>query len=280
MADLAENLPQQPMKRQTWRRFVPLRGLIRQRWQILFLLRKELLAPQRRTTFGLFWTLVLPIIPVTAYLLIRLIISSEPGPDAIHPTVYVTFGVTIWLMLRDMVRVPVESVHKYASTIANTELSVGGAVIVGFGGVLIDTMLRAAICFAVVFAISHVNGVNIVMTLATLGSATLFFVSIGLLSIPVAAVFPDLRNIYNTFFTYLIFFSLAIFPFSTDEGLGRLIGYNPFAVFIDAIRSNLLLGRMPEGSLVWVFSWASIGLFVVALFVLNRSKHRLPEAFQ
>lgn len=260
--------------------FLQLQGLSRQRWQIWFLMRKEILAPHRRTSLGWLWAIILPLVPVTAYLMIRLIIQGSPGPDGIKPVIYVVLGVTLWLLYRDLVRVPVESVVKYASTIANTELTVTGAILVGFGGVLVDTLLRMIVCAVAIAILSEQVSLNFFDVLVYFIASVIFFFSFGLMSVPIASLFPDLRNIYNTFFTYLIFFSLAIFPFDTTEGMGRLIAYNPFAVFIDSVRSLLLLGRLPDQSIAPILSISAILTMSIAIVLVTRTRHHLIEALQ
>lgn len=263
----------------SWRRFVPFRSLIRQRWQILFLIRKEFFAQHKRSVFALFWSLALPIIPISAYILLRAIVSGRPGEDGIHPMVYVTFGVTLWMLFKDMVLVPVQSVTKYANTIAQTELTAGGAILVGFGGIVINTLLRLALCIPVVLLTTDLQQNDLQTGLLYLAGGIAFFFAFGLLSVPLTALFPDLRNIYNTLFSYLIFFSLAIFPFSSNGRLYGLIAWNPFASFIDAVRLNLLFGQTPEGSHVDLFLYASPALLIFGMLVLGRTHVRLKEAF-
>lgn len=262
-----------------WRRFVPLRSLVRQRWQILFLIRKEFFANHRGSVFALFWSLVLPIVPITAYIVLRAIVSGRPGEDGIHPMVYVTFGVTLWMLFKDMVLTPVQSVSKYSATIAHTELTIGGAILVGFGGIIVNTLLRFAICVPVVLILTDLQQNDLQAGLGYLLAGIAFFFACGLISVPLTALFPDLKNIYNLIFSYMIFFSLAIFPFSRDSIAYELISWNPFASFIDAVRLELLLGRTPEGSRITLFLWATPVLVLIATFLLRRTRHRLKEAF-
>lgn len=258
---------------------LPFYGLFRQRWQILYLIRKEFLASHRHSGLGLFWAFVMPMVPVTAYIVLRLFVAGQPDQHGIHPMVYVTLGVTLWLLFRDVLRVPLNAVNKYAATIANAELSVGGAVIVGFGGVVLDTLLRFAMCVPVLLVTSVVHPVDLVAALTYLFAGVVFFLSIGLVSIPLAVVFPDLKNVYDLLFTYLVFFSLAIFPVSPGSRYEALIAWNPFAAFIDAVRASLVLGQTHEPNHADVFGWLSLGLFVIAVLLLRRVSARLREAF-
>ena len=262
------------------RRGVPFQPLWRQRWQILFLVRKEFLANQRRSMFGLFWSMFLPMVPIMAYLVLRMVVQSPPGADGIHPAVYVTLGVTLWLLFRDMVRVPLHSVSRYASTIANTELSVMGAVIVGFGGILLDTLFRFLLCIPVILVtMDVVHMPDIGLSLLFLATGIIFFFGIGLISIPIAALFPDLKQLYDTLFNYLIFFSLAIFPFSTDDGLGHLMIYNPFAVVIDSVRLAIVVGREPHIQTIWLMVAICPVLLMLGGLAIGRTNSRLKEAF-
>lgn len=275
---IAQSTPKTTLKR-TWKDFVPLRGLFRQRWQILFLMRKEFFAAQRTSVFSVFWSLILPLIPISAYIILRAVVSGQPGEDGIDPMVYVTLGVSLWLLFRDMVRVPIQSVSRYSATIAQTELTIGGAILVGFGGILLDTMLRLALCMPVIYLMADFTGGNYLATTFYLGAGILFFFGFGLMSVPLTAYFPDIKNVYDIIFSYLIFFSLAIFPFASDSRLGDLIAWNPFAVFIDAVRLCLLQGRLPQDSIVMWLVWSTPGVLLLGMFFVWRTRHQLKETF-
>jgi len=256
-----------------------MRGLIRQRLQILFLIRKEFSAANRSSVFSTFWSLALPLIPITAYIILRAVVSGNPGDDGIHPMVYVTLGVTLWMLFKDMVVVPVQAVTRYAHTIAQTELTVGGAILVGFGGILVDTLLRLALCVPVVLLTTSNLTPDLLTTALYLGAGITFFFAFGLISVPLTALFPDIKNVYNTVFSYLIFFSLAIFPFGGDGRLAQIIGWNPFAVFIDAVRLNVLQGQTPETTIgLWMLLAAPL-LLLVGMWVIHRTHRQLKEAF-
>ena len=258
---------------------IPFQGLLRQRWQILFLIRKEFFASNRNSIFSTFWSLAIPLVPITAYIILRSVVSGSAGEDGIHPMVYVTLGVTLWMLFKDMVVIPVQSVTRYSNTIAQTELSIGGAILVGFGGILVATALRLALCIPVVLLTTDLTMSDLPTTGMYLGVGILFFFSFGLMSVPLTALFPDLRNIYNTIFSYLIFFSLAIFPFSNDTRLTSVIRYNPFAVFIDSTRMALLNGEVPMHDIGKWLIYATPALLLFAMFIIQRTHMRLKEAF-
>lgn len=266
-------------KQRTWKNYLPMRSLIRQRWQILFLMRKEFFAAQRTSVFSIFWSIALPLIPITAYILLRAVVSGQPGENDIHPMVYVTLGVTLWMLFRDMVRVPVQAVSRYSSTIAQTELTVGGAILVGFGGILLDTLLRLILCVPVIILNSAIVGSDPMVSIFYLFTGVMFFFSFGLMSVPLTAFLPDVKNVYDIIFSYLIFFSLAIFPFASDSRLAQIIAWNPFAVFIDAVRLNILQGKTPENSIVLWLSLATPFLLLFGVWIVRRTRSRLKEAF-
>jgi ABC-type polysaccharide/polyol phosphate export permease len=94
----------------------------------------------------------------------------------------------------------------------------------------------------------------------------------------VGIVLRDLKNIADIFFRYMIFLSFALFPLSL-EGVGWWwYTFNPFAIFIDNIRSVLLLEQFVSPVHFLVLSLLSVALLVIVLHLYYVLERRIAGA--
>jgi lipopolysaccharide transport system permease protein len=223
------------------------------RRQILMVFWRDFTAPHRRSLLGVAWAYIMPLLPVSAFLLLRGVIKvDEQGAAAqIHPVVWVTVGVTLWTMLRDAVMTPSDSVRKYRNLAAGARFPLIGAVVVGFGNVVLETLIRAALCAVVIIWLGAYDLSGLAPAFGVLFGALVLGFSVGILLIPVIASVPDVQNLLQILFRYLIFFSGAIWPVPTLFGSDAFYAYNPLALFLGQIREALVLGTMSDFSMLW-----------------------------
>lgn len=237
------------------------RGARQNFWQVGLILWRQFTEPYRRTVLGAFWALAIPVIPIAAYVLLRLAVQrGEVDANGIEPVIYVTIGVTLWFLFKDLFLAPVMSVQRQGSLISQTHFPVVGAVLVGAGRALLDFFMRLLFCvpFIILFAQTSPTGGAEAIALLVVGSALL--VCAGVFLIPIWILLPDIIQVLDVIFRFLIFFSLAIFPLTLSEPWNLVITANPFAFFIEQVRA-LAFGRTAQ------VDWTIIGLIGIAAFI-------------
>jgi len=256
--------------------------LCRQIWQnrrqIALLFWRDFTAPHRKNVLGVVWAYIMPLLPVSAFILLRAFIRPRDLGDAalIDPVVYVALGVTLWLVLRDCVMTPAESVKKYRGLVGNARFPMVGGLVIGFGTVALNTLIRAIACAVTIAIVGTYSLTGTALAFVVLFAAFLLFFSVGILLIPVIAAIPDLNNLLTIIFRYLIFFSGAIWPVPMLFGSDAFYRLNPFAVFLAQIREAIVLGTMND--FAYLLPWLIIIPFV--LLLAGRSFYALEPVLQ
>ena len=255
-------------------------GIFRQlkanRWQISKIFMRDFTAPYKRSVLGLAWAVILPIIPITAYVLVRVVVRSSDAD--VHPAVYVAIGVTLWLLLKDCIMTPINSINKYGNLVTKTRFPLIGAITASFGQVAFDTILRVLATILVISIWGSINPTGFLMAIPLVLICCLCAFGIGLMLTPIVTIVPDLKNLMDIAFRYLIFFSYVIFPFPSKAWAEIAFLLNPFAVIIENTR-NLIISGAPLGNpkYILIMVLLLIGVFFVSLYVFAKSRRYVRE---
>jgi ABC-type polysaccharide/polyol phosphate export permease len=248
-------------------------------WQVGLILWRQFTEPYRKTVLGAFWALILPIIPIAAYVMLRLAIQSgAPDTNGIHPVVYVSVGVTLWFLFRDMFMAPVTAVQKQSALISQTHFPVVGAIMVGAGRALMDTFMRVLFCIPFLLLYAQTTPTLGVEAALLMAFGSLLMLCVGVLIIPLWIMLPDVIQVLEVIFRFLIFFSLAIFPLSFSGYWGLTVTANPFAFLIEQVRA-LAFGKEAAIDLLGI-GFIALAAFVsvfIAAYVIGALENRIRE---
>jgi lipopolysaccharide transport system permease protein len=247
----------------------PLRTVWRYRWPVWIVFRKYLKAPFTGSIFGRLWNIVLPLVPVGAYLFLRLMLAPGDSGADIHPAVYVAVGVTMWYVLSDLLLTTLASIKRSRTELAETSFPILGAVLASYGTIIFDTMVRVIALLPVVLLLEGAPSIGALWFLPVLLLGICFASAVGLILLSLSFVFPDIEHILSVLMRYLIFVSLVIFPIPTDSGIwNTLLMLNPFAFFVDAMRNALVHGEVQFDLVFGAYTVVTLALLAFALHLL------------
>jgi lipopolysaccharide transport system permease protein len=114
--------------------------------------------------------------------------------------------------------------------------------------------------------------------LPLIGVQFVFIAGITSLCATIIPFVPDLKWVVDNGLTMLFFLSGVFFDISAmPEHFQDWLRLNPMAVLIDAYRSTLLHGQMPDwGQLFWVLLFSCI-LIVASMRLFNRYERIYPK---
>lgn len=250
-------------------------------WQAaLLILWRQFTEPYRKTVLGFFWAILLPMVPIAAYIMLRLAIQDSSWDDnGVNPGVYVAVGVTLWLWLKDLFLAPITSIQKQSVLITQTRFHAILAILIGVGYRVLELLLRIVLCIPLFIIFTQFSAEQALLSAGFLATSSLICLSAGMLLIPIWVIMPDISQVLDVFFRFFIFFSLAIFPLTLPGKFNLVISANPFAYFIEGFRSALF-GDISS------ISWSHVGvtaliallLFILGLYTVGAINERLKEA--
>ncbi|MEL6371093.1 MAG: ABC transporter permease [Pseudomonadota bacterium] len=258
--------------------FATVRALFKEirdhRWHIAQLFRRDFFANSRLTRFGSVWNYILPLVPLTVWVLLNAL-RLFPGFNGVSSVVYVTLGITFWFLFAGFVSVPIGTIESRIKEVARSQMPLVGMIIAGFATLSFDTLVRI-VGTAIVFAIFHgLPDWKIILVPIVVFFGTLFFSGLGLTLGVFNLAYRDIGKLVTIALQYGILLSSIIFPLDQIEFLGKISLFNPFYVFIDAIRTLTVFGEIRHPVPLAVFSGLGVLIFLFSCRLLYISQSRL-----
>jgi len=212
------------------------------RWQILLAVQTKIKVTYHQDVFGLFWSFLMPIVPMGVYMVladIKVFNSSSEMPFVF----YIAVGMTIWLLMADIMRKVMYSIKQDKSILTTTNFPVIVVMLSQLGEVIHDTLLRfLALLFISLYFKIDVSLVGVFYAFLTLIPLIFLSFALGMILSIFDVVIQDTRRVVGIVLRYGLFISSVIFPFPTDGVLGMINQFNFFNTYINAIRDFLFYG--------------------------------------
>ncbi|MEZ5996627.1 MAG: ABC transporter permease [Hyphomonadaceae bacterium] len=209
---------------------------------------------------GVIWQFVLPIIPISVYLLL-VHMRVFPRLEGISPEVFIGFNVTLWYLFTGFVRQPIEIVASRNSAMMKTSIPLSAAIAASFANLTFDTIIRLIAVAALIMFTLSVPVPSAALALGAILAGVVFCLGLGLGLAVVNAVYSDVSQIVSIALQYGIFLSGVIFPISSVPALGVAEFVNPFAVFVHAARELTFSGELSHP--IAFATWSALGVFLL-----------------
>tara|TARA_R110002072_G_scaffold272420_4_gene432641 strand:+ start:523 stop:1398 length:876 start_codon:yes stop_codon:yes gene_type:complete len=232
----------------------------------------EFRASYRGTVFGVFWNFVLPLIPITVYILL-VNLRVFPRHDGLNPAIFIGYNVTIWALMRDMIQSPIQVIKSRNKDAMKTSQPISVSIVASFARLCFDTLVRLALVAVLVTIFGDWPHPNILGFAFVLLVGLAFSLSLGLIFGIFNVIVPDVSRVVSIVLQYGIFMSGVIFPLSSLGPLVVLEKINPFALVIKATREYLFFGAYPD--FIFAVFWACVAFvsFLISMrffYVMER----------
>lgn len=250
--------------------------IVRYRSHIKTLFGSDFRNAYRGTVLGLFWNIILPLVPVTVYMFLVLL-KVFPQYDGIAPSVYIGFNITVWMLLTGVIQRPINIVKSQNRKAMKTSMPMSAAISSSFAQLCFDTLIRFILLVGLVIWAAQWPQLNLPMLMLALCSSLLFCLSLGLMLAIFNIIYPDVDRVVSIVLQYGLFLSGVIFPVTTLGPLSVLEHTNPFNVFIQAMRDYSFVGTMANTTPLWIWSGLSFIMIFVAVRFFYVMEHRIRE---
>ncbi|XSG82638.1 MAG: ABC transporter permease [Methyloligella sp. ZOD6] len=249
-----------------------LKEVLRFRSHIRTIFMQQFRNSYRGTKLGVFWNLVLPLLPVSVYVLLTSF-RVVPQFEGLPPALAITFNATLWFLFSDCVRTPISIVKTRNATVMKTSLPLSVSIVAGFAQTIFDTLIRLGLVVVVAVLTMKAPALTLPLGILLIGLSAILFLALGLLLAILNVIYPDLERVVTIVLRYGIFLSGVIFPLSRLGPLGFLEWINPFAVVIAASRELVFNADLLHP---WVLAIWLIGGLLVA-FLAGRVFHVMEK---
>lgn len=230
----------------------------------------------RDTVLGVFWSIFLPIVPITVYMLL-VNLRVFPAYDGISRDVYIGFNVTMWALFSQLILGPISVVRSKNAYSMKTALPLSVSIAASFTQLSYDTMVRLAFLLILVVSYSQWPQPHFGWFLLTVFTGIMFSLALGLIFSIFSIIYPDVEKIIGIIMRYAIFLSGVIFPLDKLGALAFLEDWNPMAVFVNGSRDALFLGKIENPDALFAWACVAILIFLIALRFFYIMEHRIRE---
>ena len=241
--------------------------------------RSELAGRYAGSLLGIGWSVVSPLLLIIIYAAVYLIIFQVrvPGLSPEGYVIYVFSGLVPFLATSEAIALGVPSIITSKAVLNNTVFPIDLApvkavllsqvtMVVGISVIVLGAFLTQTISWTILL----VPAIWFLQIMALIGLNWI----LALLNV----VFRDLQNLISAILMLLMVVSpIAYTPEMVPPNLVAIIFLNPFAYFVTAYQSTIVLGKIPNVFNLVALLVIAIGLFVLGNWIFSRAKRVVTD---
>ena len=244
------------------------------RWHIGQMFHRDFSGNYRLTRFGVIWNFILPLVPVTVWVMLNSL-RFFPSFNGVSSVVYVTMGITLWFFFAGFVRLPIVTVESKIKQVSVSGLPLIGVIISSFAGLTFDTLVRLAGTVLVFLIFQGAPDWRIIFVPVIAIFALMLFSGMGLIFAVANLAYRDISKVVTIALQYGMLLSSVLFPLDSIAFLAKISLFNPFYIFIDAIRTLVVFGELHHPVALFAFCYLSIIVFLFACRLFHASERRI-----
>ncbi|MEE2525869.1 ABC transporter permease [Hyphobacterium sp. HN65] len=237
------------------------RELWRHRWHVSIKYKNTFKSRFNQTAFGIIWQFIEPLLPISAYALLAYI-AVFPTRDDMPALVYIAIGLTLWMLMTDLVTRQMAALQSNAAILNKTRYPLAAVLAEAFAQSAFETVVRILAGCVIFGLLIGAPPWQAVIVLPMLIPPLLLALGAGMIFSVLNSVYRDVENIIQIIFRYGFFLSLTIFPLPSHPIVDRLLAFNPFAVYIDAIRNAVVFGAPPHALTFGIWTVLAVAIFI------------------
>ncbi len=245
------------------------------KWQILLSIKKEIKSTYQQDSFALFWTIFMPIIPMTVYMVLAQIkVFNTVGN---MPFVfYIAVGMFTWLLMSSIIRKLMLSIKKDKAILRTTNFPILASMLSQLGEVLNESFIRIFAVIGIMFWYQvDASIVSVLLAILSFIPIIVLSFSIGVIVAILDMLVQDTRRIVDIFLRYGLFVSSVIIPFPTEGVMGTINEFNIFNTYITAVRELLYFGEISNLSVFIYTSLSGVVIFLIAMKLIYKLDYKL-----
>ena len=226
----------------------------------------------RQSLLGFGWALLPPLATAALWIFLRgsnVIIMEDTGVP--YP-VFVITGTMLWQVFSEAILAPLTQVTENKAMLAKINIPREGLLLSGLYQLVFNTIIKL-ILLVVVFIAFHqtVSLSNILFVPIGLSAIGLAGFSTGLLLTPFGMLYQDINRGIGVLLPFLMYLTPTVYPAPRDGLIGLVMKFNPIATLITQTRNWFIAQPVYDMHLFWIYTFAFIMLFLIALVIYRLS---------
>ena len=249
--------------------------LILQRLDLIWcLVVRDLRVRYRRSTLGLIWSMLLPLLNMLVF---AVVFSAVFGFHVENYTVYALTGILFWNFFHQNVIGSMNSLSRNASILKKLPVAKAVFPVATVLSGVVNLSLALVPLFVLLLVTRHPLRPALLFLPVAILVAALFALGVGLLLSPLAIFFTDVVELVSVVLMLVMYLTPVFYPIEiVPEKFRWVVQLNPVRVVLDTFRDPIYRGTLPSPfhlSVALTIALVALGVGVVAF---RRSSDRIP----
>jgi ABC-type polysaccharide/polyol phosphate export permease len=239
-----------------------------------FLILRDLKARYRRSTMGLLWTMLQPLLNM---LVLTTVFSSVFRFDIVNYPVYALSGILFWNFFQQGIVSSMNSLRGNASLLQ--KLAVPRAVfpLAAVGAGTLNLCLALVPLLAILLVTGHPLRLSLLFLPVAVLLMALFTAGFGLLLSPLAVFFFDVVEMLAVVLTLLAYLTPIFYPMTIVPPHWQwVIRFNPLRCVLEVFRYPIYNGSVPPAACIVVAVVAALASLAIGAAVFRKVSDRIP----
>jgi ABC-2 type transport system permease protein len=251
-----------------------MRPLLDYRDLALTLVSRELTVRYKRSTIGLLWTMLQPLL---AMLVLHMVFSSIFRFELDNYPVYVLAGLLFWNFFSQSIVSSMNSLRGNAGLLKKLPVPHAIFPIATVVAGVVNLVLALVPLFAILIVTGHPLTPALFFLPVSIAIATLFTLGAGLLLSPLAVFFYDVVEVVGVVMALALYLTPVMYPMTIlPERFRWLVRFNPVRSILEIFRDPIYYGKIPPLSHLSVATAVALAVFVLGYYSFRRSAPRIP----
>lgn len=251
-----------------------IKNLKTNRWLIWANFKKDFFSKYNQSGLGKFWAIILPIIPVSAYLFLGYVRVLNVKGGMPFP-VYMIIGITFWQLLSGGIQGGMKAIKQEKNIINKINMPIIIPISSKYGNIAADTIIRMIFLSCVLFYYRMQIHWEIIFLPIILIPLLLLCFGAGIILSVLNIVTNDVENIVKIALTYGMWLSSVVFPMPTEGVLANINTINIFNHLMVGIRDFIIFGHFRFPIHYLIASAFCVIVFIISIKVQHSLQYKI-----
>jgi ABC-2 type transport system permease protein len=241
---------------------------------VLFLVQRELKVRYRRSTLGLLWSMLQPLLNM---LVLTTVFSAVFRFDISNYPVYALAGILFWNFFNQGVVSSMNSLRGNASLLRKLPVPRAVFPVAAVGAGLVNLCLALVPLLAILVLTGHSLRPALFFLPVALVIMAIFTAGAGLLLSPLSVFFVDVVELVAVVLTLCLYLTPIFYPIAiVPERWRWLVYFNPLRSILEVFRYPIYHGEIPPPAHVLVAATMAVLCLAGGAVVFRRCSDRIP----
>jgi lipopolysaccharide transport system permease protein len=254
-----------------------LQELNENRWLMVQLFKRDILATYKQSFFGIFWAILMPLASVGTFVLLNRSGLFSLGDLEVPYPIYAVLGMAFWQVFATGLVGSSNSLVQAGSMLTQIRFSRKSLVLASAGQSLVSFLIQFVLLGTLFIYYRQLPSAGILWVPFLLLPILAITLGLGLILSLLNGIIRDVTNMLSLFLTFGLFLTPILYAPAKTGILTEVTRYNPLHYLISGARETVLSGGMAEPRAYAVSALISAALLLFCLMAFHLTEARLAE---